>query len=128
MFASSRFHMLAARTQNQPSNALAAAASPGAKTTQVEPEAADGVMLSGGAGTDAVILSALGVGDTEAARCWLRDILFELSDAPSSSSSLAHVHEEAARRAAAPTMVSSTRDLVARVRAQPCSTSAQTRG
>ena len=104
-----------------------------AKPAQVEPEAADGVMLSGGAGTEPVILSALGVGDAEGAQytpaqCWLRDILFELSDAPSGSSSLAHVHEEAARRVAAPTMVSSARVLVARVRAQPCSTSAQTRG
>ena len=67
-------------------------------------------MLSGGAGTEPVILSALGVGDAEAARCWLRDVLAELSDALSGSSSLAHVHEEAARRTAAPTMVSSTRD------------------
>ena len=114
--------------QESPSTALAAAASPAAQTTQVEPEAADGVMLSGGAGTDPVILSALGVGDAEAARCWLRDVLFELSVAPSGSSSLAHLHEEAARRVAAPTMVSSARVLVARVRAQPCSTSAQTRG
>ena len=91
-----------------------------AKIAQVEPEAADGVVLSGGAGTEPVILSALGVGHAKAARCWLRDVLSKLSDQPSGSSSLAHVHEEAARRAAAPTMVSSTRVLVA----QPCSTSA----
>ena len=99
-----------------------------AKTAQVEPEAADGVVLSGGAGTDPVILSADGVADGEAARTWLRNLLAELQDTPSGSSSLAHLHEEAARRVAAPTMVSSARVLVARVRAQPCSTSAQTRG
>ena len=111
MFVSSRCQMLAtcvcSISLRKPP---AAAASPDAKTAQVEPEAADGVMLSGGAGTEPVILSAVGVAEGEAARCWLRDVLAELRGAPSGSSSLAHVHEEAARRTAAPTMVSSTRD------------------
>ena len=62
-------------------------------------------MLSGGAGTDPVILSAAEVGDGEAAGRWLRDALAELQSAPSGSSSLAFKQEEAARHAASPSMV-----------------------
>ena len=70
---------------------------------QVEPEAAHGVMIVGGVGTDPVVLSASEVGNHEAARCWLQDILVEL---PSGSSSRVFTQKEAARHAAEPNMVS----------------------
>ena len=82
-------------------------------------------MLSGGAGTDPVILSAAEVGDGEAAGRWLRDAIAELQSAPSGSSSLAFKHEEAARNAASPSMVRRSRPARATLQST-ASASAQT--